>query len=88
MDFQDFNTVCLLQVDTLKSTALPLMKKFGIDGEGFDLKVKTSCCIFKKHDILFYYFLFDVYSKCKYIVFPATSLNPTLSLSLCCSLRW
>ncbi|XP_057674196.1 RNA 3'-terminal phosphate cyclase-like protein isoform X6 [Corythoichthys intestinalis] len=26
-------------VDRLKSTALPLMKKFGIDGEGFDLKV-------------------------------------------------
>uniref|UniRef100_A0A8D3DPE6 RNA terminal phosphate cyclase like 1 n=1 Tax=Scophthalmus maximus TaxID=52904 RepID=A0A8D3DPE6_SCOMX len=26
-------------VDLLKSTALPLMKKFGIDGEGFDLKV-------------------------------------------------
>ncbi|XP_041826849.1 RNA 3'-terminal phosphate cyclase-like protein [Melanotaenia boesemani] len=26
-------------VDQLKSTALPLMKKFGIDGEGFDLKV-------------------------------------------------
>ncbi|XP_032394935.1 RNA 3'-terminal phosphate cyclase-like protein [Etheostoma spectabile] len=26
-------------VDMLKSTALPLMKKFGIDGEGFDLKV-------------------------------------------------
>ncbi|XP_031711413.1 RNA 3'-terminal phosphate cyclase-like protein [Anarrhichthys ocellatus] len=26
-------------VDVLKSTALPLMKKFGIDGEGFDLKV-------------------------------------------------
>lgn len=33
--------VCLLQVDVLKSTALPLMKKFGIDGEGFDLKVRT-----------------------------------------------
>ncbi|XP_059213816.1 RNA 3'-terminal phosphate cyclase-like protein [Centropristis striata] len=26
-------------VDMLKTTALPLMKKFGIDGEGFDLKV-------------------------------------------------
>uniref|UniRef100_A0A1A7YFG5 RNA terminal phosphate cyclase-like 1 n=1 Tax=Iconisemion striatum TaxID=60296 RepID=A0A1A7YFG5_9TELE len=26
-------------VDLLKSTALPMMKKFGIDGEGFDLKV-------------------------------------------------
>ncbi|KAG7223891.1 hypothetical protein INR49_015147 [Caranx melampygus] len=26
-------------VDLLKATALPLMKKFGIDGEGFDLKV-------------------------------------------------
>ncbi|XP_061555504.1 RNA 3'-terminal phosphate cyclase-like protein [Phycodurus eques] len=26
-------------VDLLKSTALPLMKKFGIEGEGFDLKV-------------------------------------------------
>ncbi|KAF3848933.1 hypothetical protein F7725_015430 [Dissostichus mawsoni] len=26
-------------VDVLKSTALPLMKQFGIDGEGFDLKV-------------------------------------------------
>lgn len=26
----------------LKSTALPLMKKFGIDGEGFDLKVRTQ----------------------------------------------
>uniref|UniRef100_A0A8C5H1T2 RNA 3'-terminal phosphate cyclase-like protein n=2 Tax=Gouania willdenowi TaxID=441366 RepID=A0A8C5H1T2_GOUWI len=26
-------------VDLLKSTALPLMKKFGIDGEGFELKV-------------------------------------------------
>ncbi|XP_068608661.1 RNA 3'-terminal phosphate cyclase-like protein isoform X2 [Brachionichthys hirsutus] len=26
-------------VDLLKSTALPVMKKFGIDGEGFDLKV-------------------------------------------------
>ena len=24
----------------LKSTALPLMKKFGIDGESFDLKVR------------------------------------------------
>lgn len=30
----------LLQVDLLKSTSLPLMKKFGIDGEGFELKVK------------------------------------------------
>lgn len=36
-----FKPVCLLQVDLLKSTALPLMKKFGIDGEGFDLKVRT-----------------------------------------------
>ncbi|XP_072904437.1 RNA 3'-terminal phosphate cyclase-like protein isoform X2 [Hemitrygon akajei] len=26
-------------VDTLKATALPLMKRFGIDGEGFELKV-------------------------------------------------
>ncbi|XP_047425944.1 RNA 3'-terminal phosphate cyclase-like protein isoform X2 [Mugil cephalus] len=26
-------------IDLLKSTALPLMKKFGIDGEGFELKV-------------------------------------------------
>ncbi|XP_005938873.1 RNA 3'-terminal phosphate cyclase-like protein isoform X1 [Haplochromis burtoni] len=26
-------------VDLLKSTALPVMKKFGIDGEGFDIKV-------------------------------------------------
>lgn len=31
----------LLQVDLLKSTALPLMKKFGIEGEGFELKVRT-----------------------------------------------
>uniref|UniRef100_A0AAX7TD01 RNA 3'-terminal phosphate cyclase-like protein n=1 Tax=Astatotilapia calliptera TaxID=8154 RepID=A0AAX7TD01_ASTCA len=29
-------------VDLLKSTALPVMKKFGIDGEGFDIKVRTS----------------------------------------------
>lgn len=32
---------CVLQVDVLKSTAVPLMKKFGIDGEGFDLKART-----------------------------------------------
>ncbi len=32
----------ILQVDLLKSTALPLMKKFGIDGEGFELKVGTE----------------------------------------------
>lgn len=32
---------CFLQVDVLKSTAVPLMKKFGIDGEGFDLKART-----------------------------------------------
>lgn len=32
---------CVLQVDALKSTAIPLMKKFGIDGEGFDLKART-----------------------------------------------
>lgn len=29
----------------LKSTAVPLMKKFGIDGEGFELKVRTNGCI-------------------------------------------
>ena len=34
--------LCVLQVDLLKSTALPLMKKFGIDGESFELKVRTA----------------------------------------------
>lgn len=32
---------CVLQVDVLKSTAVPLMKKFGIDGEGLELKVMS-----------------------------------------------
>lgn len=31
-----------LQVDLLKSTSLPLMKRFGIDGEAFSLKVRMS----------------------------------------------
>lgn len=37
-----FNLTVPCQVDLLKSTALPVMKKFGIDGEGFDIKVRTS----------------------------------------------
>lgn len=36
-----FHDLCLfvLQVDLLKSTALPLMKRFGIEGEAFVVKV-------------------------------------------------
>lgn len=30
----------VLQVDLLKSTSLPLMKRFGVDGEAFVLKVE------------------------------------------------
>lgn len=30
----------VLQVDLLKSTSLPLMKRFGLDGEAFNLKVE------------------------------------------------
>lgn len=33
---------CLLKVDVLKTTAVPLMRKFGIDGEGLELKVKSQ----------------------------------------------
>lgn len=29
----------VLQVDLLKATAVPLMKTFGIDGEGLEIKV-------------------------------------------------
>lgn len=30
---------CVSQVDLLKATAVPLMKKFGVDGEGLEIKV-------------------------------------------------
>ncbi len=33
----------VLQVDLLKVTAIPLMKKFGIDGDGLEIKVCQEC---------------------------------------------
>lgn len=47
-------TLCLLQIDMLKATALPLMKKFGIDGEGFDLKVRTHWWSVDEHGVMLY----------------------------------
>lgn len=40
-----FNGLLPLQVDLLKTTALPLMKKFGVDGEKFDLKVRMRLLV-------------------------------------------
>lgn len=44
----------LLQADLLKSTAIPLMKKFGIDGDGMVLKVSTCLRIEGRSMITFY----------------------------------
>lgn len=35
-----FNSEIILQVDVLRTTALPLLKQFGIDGESLELKVR------------------------------------------------
>lgn len=36
----------VLQVDLLKATAVPLMKTFGIDGEGLEIKVLLESILF------------------------------------------
>lgn len=45
------------QVDLLKLTALPLMKKFGIDGEGFEIKVRTTSSPIQYEFIFLFIFL-------------------------------
>ena len=64
--FQGFNPR-LLQVDLLKSTALPLMKKFGIDGEGFDLKVRKQWWHIDKNGMMLkkFTFTYSAAAPCK-----------------------
>lgn len=40
--------MAVLQVDLLKATAVPLMKKFGIDSEGLEIKVQLESILYFK----------------------------------------
>lgn len=59
------DAVSVLQVDLLKSTSLPLMKRFGVDGDAFVVKVRVcgvtpgSChfhIFFEEKTLLVHYF--------------------------------
>ena len=62
------------QIDLLKSTALPLMKRFGIDGEGFDLKVRMPALPVDQHSVKRSFAEGYIYRQGRHMNTPSQSL--------------